>query len=346
MTDLHQPKFKKLSYSAFGGAPLLLSLWNRFDFSLLLTQCGIVKTRGCPTWKLAFLFVVGLMSRCAACLQMIQFYEKESLLQRMFGGQNITQSVFSRFMVSAFAWHTFNIKRMAMLQEQEDTMLKDDDVIALDDTLVEHNHARKMPFIYRLWDHCSKAYVNAMNVVVLHAVKANGLQYPLLYAIWKQDDGQPEHQSKLTLALNLLNQVKAHTLGAAQCWVAMDSWYLAKELYLGIEGLGFHWVSRAKSNTTLYRKVMVRGKERVIKILPGQLFREAKPAFVFWRRKGIFCTGFKEHLYRHRRNPQRSGLSQRARIKARKRCRDGIFGGRSGKRIDERNVCFAHQRPA
>ncbi|AIQ14158.1 hypothetical protein PDUR_21245 [Paenibacillus durus] len=225
---------------------------------------------------------------------MIQFYEKDSLLERMFGGQKITQSVFSRFMVSSFAWQAFNLKRVAKLQEQEETMLKDDDVIALDDTLVEHNHARNMPFIYRLWDHCSKVYVNAMNMVVLHAVKANGFQYPLLYAIWKQDNGESEHLSKLHLALNLLQQVKDNLRGTAKCWVAMDSWYLAKDLYLGIEGLGFHWVSRAKSNMTLYRKVKVHGKERIVKTLPSRLIQEAKPTFSFWRKKGIRCMPFRD----------------------------------------------------
>ena len=135
MSTLKKPKFKKLSYSSFGGAPLLLSLWNRFDLSLLLTQSGIFKSRGVPT----------------------------------------------RFMVSKFQWNTFNLRRISKFQETEETKLEEDDVIALDDTLVAHNYAEKIPFIYRLWDHCNKIYIEAMNLVVLHAVKMNGLQYPLLY---------------------------------------------------------------------------------------------------------------------------------------------------------------------
>lgn len=293
MSTLSKPKFKKLNYSTFGGAPLLLSLWNHFDFSILLTQCGIYKGKGCPTWKLAFLFVIGLMARCSSCLQMVRFYEGESLLQRMFDMQTVTQSVFSRFLVSSFAWETFNIKRVARFQEQEETRLVDDDVIALDDTLIEHNHARKMPFLYRLWDHCSKTYVNALNVVVLQAVKANGLQYPLLYEIWKQDNGQESHETKLDLALRMLKKVKEQA-GKLRCWVAMDSWYFVKGLYLAIEELEYHWVTRAKKNTTLYRKVMIRGRERMIKILPERLYREAKPVFSFWRQKGTRCMRFKD----------------------------------------------------
>jgi hypothetical protein len=70
MSTLQKPKFKKLTQSVFGGAPLLLSLWNRFDLSLLLTQSGIFKKSGIATWKLSFLFVVGLIAGCyTVCVQ-------------------------------------------------------------------------------------------------------------------------------------------------------------------------------------------------------------------------------------------------------------------------------------
>jgi hypothetical protein len=294
MSTLQKPKFKKLSYSSFGGAPLLLSLWNRFDFSLLLTESGIFKTRGVPTWKLAFLFVVGLISRCTSCLQMVEFYSQESLLKRMFDGKAITQSVFSRFMTSKFQWNVFNLKRIAKFQENKETRLEDGDVIALDDTLVEHNYAKKIPFIYRLWDHCSHTYVDAMNLVVLHGIKASGLQYPLLYSIWRQDNGKDPHQTKLNLALTLLQQLKSQLTDSVKLWVAMDSWFFVKDFYLDIEELGFDWVTKAKKNTTLYRKITIRGKERFIPILPEALFKEAKPVFSFWKKKGPLCMEFKD----------------------------------------------------
>lgn len=293
MSNLRKLKFKKLSFSTFGGAPLLLTLWNRFDFSLLLTQSGISKKRGVPTWKLAFLFVVGLMSRCGSCSKSIEFYEKESLLQRMLNVK-ITQSVLSRFMVSPFQWDLFNLKRLATFQKREETRLVDGDVIALDDSLIEHNHAKKIPFIYRLFDHCSNTYVHAMNIVALHAKKASGLQYPLLYSVWKQDNHKDPHQSKLDLALHMLQQLRDQLAAPVKCWVAMDSWYFVKSFYLEIEKLEFNWVTRAKSNTTLYRKVNIRGKERFIAILPEALYKEAKPVFSFWKKKGIMCMKFKD----------------------------------------------------
>jgi len=74
----------------------------------------------------------------------------------------------------------------------------------------------------------------------------------------------------------------------------MDSWYFMKSLYLAIEKLDYNRVTRAKSNTTLYRKVVIRGKERIIAILPAALYKEAKPVFSFWKKKGIICMKFKD----------------------------------------------------
>ena len=62
MSTLNKPKFKKLAYSSFGGAPLLKSLWDQFDLSLLMAQSGMHKKSGVPTWQLAFLFVVRFAS--------------------------------------------------------------------------------------------------------------------------------------------------------------------------------------------------------------------------------------------------------------------------------------------
>lgn len=134
--------------------------------------------------------------------------------------------------------------------------------MALEDTWAPHDHAKKIPFVYRLFDHCSKAYVHAMNLVVLHAVKASGLQYPLFYSIWKQDNGEPAYSSKWDLALQLLQQLKSQVAEDVRLWVAMDSWYFVKDLHLAIEKLEFDWVARAKSSKTLYRRVVIRGHPR------------------------------------------------------------------------------------
>lgn len=115
MSTVQKPKFKKLAYSSFGGAPLLRSLWDRFDLSLLMTQSGIHKKSGVPTWQLAFLLVVGLLAQCSSCLKTVEFYSSERLLQAMFDHKRITQSVLSRFMTAPFHWEQFNLKRVGQV---------------------------------------------------------------------------------------------------------------------------------------------------------------------------------------------------------------------------------------
>src|SRR5690554_2416298 len=292
MSTLQKPKFKNLPQSSFGGAPLLLALWNRFEFSLLLTQSGIFKKSGVATWKLSFLFVVGLIARCTSCLQMVEFYAKDRLLNAMFGGASVTQSVFSRFMTGTFQWNAFNLERVSKFQEDAQTQLVDGDIIALDDTLIAHNYTKKIPFIYRLWDHCSQSYMDAMNLVVIHAKKASGLHYPLLYRIWKKDNGVDPHATRLDLGLHLLEQLRSQLTESLKLWVCFDSGYYGIDFYLSVERLGFHWVTRAKTNTSLYRKLSIRGKERYIAITSETLMKEARPIFNFWRREGNLCMAF------------------------------------------------------
>jgi hypothetical protein len=97
---------------------------------------------------------------------------KDSKLQTIFEGKAVTQSVFSRFMTGDFHWDVFNLKCVSKFQEDAQTKLLDGDIIALDDSLITHNYTKKMPFICQLWDHCSQSYIEAMNVVVLHAKKS------------------------------------------------------------------------------------------------------------------------------------------------------------------------------
>jgi hypothetical protein len=162
------------------------------------------KKSGVPTWQLAFLMVIGLLAQSSSCSKTVEFYSKERLLQAMFSQKRVTQSVLSRFMVSAFRWDLFHLKRVRQFQLDEETKLVDRDVIALDDTLVVHEHAAKMPFLYRLFDHCTNTYVKAMNLVVIHARKANGLQYPLFYSIWNKEQENEIHLTKLDLAIQML----------------------------------------------------------------------------------------------------------------------------------------------
>ena len=277
MARLCKPEFKELSsFSNIGGAPVLRALWDRFDISLLLSRSGIFKVRGIATWVLAFVYVVGLIQRCQSVNSLASFFNKDSLLQHMTGIQQVTQSTLSRFLTGFSQWDMFNQNRTARLQEDPDTALADGDVLALDDTHAPHPYAKGIPFLYWLYDSSNKVYTWAMNIVVLHAVRSNGLEYPWSYAIWtKPENDIDKKQSKLDLAVQMLQAVRKQV--TCRVWVVMDRWYFSKPFLLQCESENFDGVTKAKRNTQLFRKMIEpgTGRERFVPIRPKELIQEA-----------------------------------------------------------------------
>ncbi|WP_127484307.1 hypothetical protein [Paenibacillus ehimensis] len=178
MSALQKPRFIELHHSECAGAPILKSLWERFDFSLLLTQSGIMKRSGTPSWLICFLYVIGLVSNCPSVVQMAELVNRDALLKAMFQPWKPAQYTLSRFFTNSFAWTTFGKKRIERLQQDPLTRLTDGDVINLDDTHSAHPYASQLPFLSRLYDHSLKIYVWAANLVVLQAVLKSGLEYP------------------------------------------------------------------------------------------------------------------------------------------------------------------------
>lgn len=278
MARLCKPRFKELSsFSNFGGAPVLRTLWDRFDFSLL-SQSGIFKVRGVATWTLAFVYVVGLINRSSSVSALSSFFNMDGLLQRMTGIQTVTQSALSRFLTGFSQWDVFNQKRTARLQEDSNTALCDGDVLALDDTHAPHPYAKGIPFLYWLFDSSTKVYTWAMNIVALHAVCSNGIEYPWSYAIWtKPQNDADKKQSKLDLAWQMLLQVRKQV--TCRLWVVMDRWYLSKPFLQQCASANFDWVTKAKRNTQLFRRMIEpgTGRERFVPIRPKDLIRDVYP---------------------------------------------------------------------
>ncbi|WP_168120289.1 hypothetical protein [Paenibacillus sp. HB172176] len=182
---LEQPRYRNLNQGECAGAPVLRTLWDRFDFSLLLTQSGIVKRRGVPFWMLCFMYVIGLVSNCPSVNQMSTLAAKDKLLSMMFKLYKLAQYTMSRFLTTPYAWRTFGLKRVERLQADDDMKLQEGDTVNLDDTHVAHPYAKRLPFLCWLFDSSSKVYSWCMNAVVIQAVLQNGLEYPLLYSYWR-----------------------------------------------------------------------------------------------------------------------------------------------------------------
>ncbi|WP_240489077.1 transposase [Cohnella thermotolerans] len=273
MKTLQGPRFKELSQGECAGAPAFRQLWDRFDFSLLLTQSGIMKRSGAPTWLLAFLYVIGLVAGCSSVLQMAELAGKDALLKAMFAVQQITQCAMSRFLTHPFAWRTFGKKRVTRLQEDSDTQLRNGDVVNLDDTLAAHPYAKELPFLCWLRDHARKVNVWGMNIVALQAVLKSGLEYPLFYAVWRKIGKDETGLTKLDLARQMLLMLRESV--SCRLWVAMDRWYLCKEFFVFLMANGYDWVTKAKRNTALFQRVIEpgTGRERFVPVTPIMLIK-------------------------------------------------------------------------
>lgn len=279
MKKLCKPTFENKRYGQGGGIPALKTIWELFDLSLLFSQMGIRKHSGLSTWVLAFAYIYGLVNNAGSANENARYSSDAPALQLLLSGQRITQSTFSRFLSKPFQWLKFSLGRITRLQEQAETRLTDGDIIALDDTKIEHPYGKKLPFLCWLFDSSDKRHVWCMNLVSTIAVLKNGLEYPMLWRIWVKQDQEKikEKQTKLELAKKMLLEFRG--INSARVWVAMDRWFLCKKFFIWLAEQKFDWVTKAKRNTVLFRKVYdpILRKEIYVKLNPGYLLREVYP---------------------------------------------------------------------
>mgnify|MGYP001388090595 FL=1 len=219
------------------------------------------------------MYVIGLVSGCTAVNQMAGLASKDAMLELMFKPYKLAQYTLSRFLTTPFAWRTFGKKRVERLQQEANTALQEGDVINLDDTHSAHPYAKKLPFLCWLKDSSTKTCSWCMNLVVLQAVLKNGLEYPLFYSIWHKSSDAETGLTKFDLARQMLLMLRESV--NCRLWVAMDRWYLYKDFFVFLETHAFDWVTKAKRNTALYRRVIEHGRERFVPVSPRQLIKEA-----------------------------------------------------------------------
>lgn len=276
MTRISQPAFENKNHGPGGGIPVLKRIWDMFDVSLLFSQVGVRKHAGVPAWIMAFAYICGLIGKVNSTNQNAAYSTDAPALKQMLQGKSITQSAFSRFLSKPFRWLDLAVKRISALQEKPDTRLTDGDIIALDDTKIEHPYGKKIPFLCWLFDSSDKRHVWCMNLVTTLAVLKNGLEYPLLWRIWVKTENQDQKQTKLELAKKMLSEIRE--INKSRLWVAMDRWFLCKKLFNWLLEHGFDWVTKAKRNTVLYRRIEnPRSRKRYVKVSPKELLKEAYP---------------------------------------------------------------------
>jgi hypothetical protein len=271
---LLQPKFKELQQGNGGGMPVLKTLWDKFDFSLLLTQSGIIKYSGIQSWIIVFAYIAGLIANKKSVSEIAEYAANDKLLQPMFRNLKIAQCTLSRFFTTNYNWLLFGLKRVERLQHEQETALSEGDVIDLDDTKVAHPHGKKIPFLCWLFDSSDKIDVYCMNIVATIAVLKNGLKLPLFWRIWRKEDNIDDRQSKLELSKQMLLDIRK--LCTHKLWVAMDRWFLCKDFFNWLIQNNYDWVTKAKRNTSLFRKETenATGRERFVPVKPSMLIKE------------------------------------------------------------------------
>lgn len=69
--EFRKTVFENKQYGPGGGIPLLKSLWEKFDISLLFLQNGIVKHSGVSGWLLAFAYICGMIAQMPSFFQLV-----------------------------------------------------------------------------------------------------------------------------------------------------------------------------------------------------------------------------------------------------------------------------------
>lgn len=137
-----------------------------------------------------------------------------------------------------------------------------------------------------------------MNLVVLQAVLKSGLEYPLFYSVWHKPKTKGESLTKLDLAKQMLLMLRESV--SCRLWVVMDHWFLCKEFFAFLEDHQFDWVTKAKRNTALFRKVMEprTGRERFVPLTPITIIREVFKQLTSQAESGLVSIAIpSRHLY-------------------------------------------------
>lgn len=145
--------------------------------------------------------------------------------------------------------------------------------MALDDTKVEHPFGKKLPFLCWLFDNSDKKHLWCMNLVSTLLIRPNGLITPLFWRIGVQDKEKSANakKTKIDLAKDMLLSLRETT--SVRLWVAMDRWFLCKELFQRLNSNNLDWVTKCKRNTALYQcnGSDWKGNPRYSPVKPSQL---------------------------------------------------------------------------
>lgn len=97
-------------------------------------------------------------SDCSSVNKIAEHCTKSPIIRGILGGNSLSQSSLSRFFSKDFDWQQSNLNRIkAFYSVSLKIAISDGNVIALDDTIIEHPYGKKIPFLCWLFNNYEKS---------------------------------------------------------------------------------------------------------------------------------------------------------------------------------------------
>ena len=168
------------------------------------------------------------------------------------------QSCLNRWLTEA-PWDVdrINRHRLEWLQADPTTRYRQDGVIAIDNTLIDHD-GKLIEDAGWFWDHADQRHLIAHDYVFANYVHPSGKHYPLLFRRFRKREtcaaANAPFQSHTDLCIELINWVVAEGIPGD---FTFDSYFTNAEIMNHIHAKGRTYVGDLKANRT----VMVEGRE-------------------------------------------------------------------------------------
>ena len=152
------------------------------------------------------------------------------------GAVDISHDALQRLLACDHDWSSELLDRLpALLRGKRGWLI-------IDDTVVAKPYSQKLEMLSRHWSSSDRRYLTGINCVLLIWTDGD-TRVPVAMRIYEKSS----QESKLDLAVGMLEQVE-QALKRHVRYVLFDSWYAATKILKHVRRLGWHWVTRLKSN--------------------------------------------------------------------------------------------------
>jgi len=165
---------------------------------------------------------------------------------------------------------TLNDRRLAWLQQVPQTRYSSRGVIAIDNTLVDHE-GKLIEDVGWFWDHADERHVIAHDYLISNYVCPSGAHYPIEWRRFKKRDACPEgtFQDHTALCIELIDDAVQRAIPGD---FTFDSYFTSTKVLNHIQSTQRAYVGDLKLN----RKVVYAGREQKLQEVAQQIPWEAK----------------------------------------------------------------------